>query len=311
MNKVTTESFKKRVFEDVGDEYTVLGEYVKNNVKIKMKHNKCGNIYYVTPGNWKSKHNRCPKHHYDSNKNRTSTNDFCKKVRSKYGNEFSIIGKYTTAHENITIKHNKCGRVFEMTPNNFLKRGFCSKCKHDNRKTNILSKSAVCDRIFEQVGNEYQLIGNYNGMHKKVTMLHVVCGNKYKVTPGNFLSGRRCPKCMIPHGETTILNYLKSNNVEYIYQYKIRTENRTLLPDFYLPEYNTFIEFDGEQHHNAKDFFGGKEGLRKTQERDALKNAYAYEHGIKMIRIPYYYLNNIEEFLEPFFANNEPVKKDV
>lgn len=111
----------------------------------------------------------------------------------------------------------------------------------------------------------------------------------------------------MPHGETTILNYLKSNNVEYIYQYKIRTENRTLLPDFYLPEYNTFIEFDGEQHHKAKDFFGGKEGLRKTQERDALKNAYAYENGVKMVRIPYCYLNHIKEFLDQFFAKNEPI----
>ena len=37
----TTDDFKKEVFEKFGEKYIVLGDYVKNNVKIKMFCNKC------------------------------------------------------------------------------------------------------------------------------------------------------------------------------------------------------------------------------------------------------------------------------
>lgn len=41
--RLNTEIFKKRVQDVVGDEYSVLGEYVDyNHTKIKMRHNICG-----------------------------------------------------------------------------------------------------------------------------------------------------------------------------------------------------------------------------------------------------------------------------
>ena len=55
----TTEEFKVEVFNLVGDEYQVIGEYVNNHTKIKILHKKCGNTYYVTPLAFLSS-NRCP-----------------------------------------------------------------------------------------------------------------------------------------------------------------------------------------------------------------------------------------------------------
>lgn len=57
--KKTTEEFKVEVFNLVGDEYQVLGEYIDAKTKIKMLHNKCGNIYEVTPDNF-LQCKRCP-----------------------------------------------------------------------------------------------------------------------------------------------------------------------------------------------------------------------------------------------------------
>jgi len=42
--------YKNKVKELTGNEYTVLGKYINTHTKIKMKHNLCGNIYYVEGG---------------------------------------------------------------------------------------------------------------------------------------------------------------------------------------------------------------------------------------------------------------------
>lgn len=38
--------------------------------------------------------------------------------------------------------------------------------------------------------------------------------------------------------------------------------------DIYFPELNIAIEYQGEQHYKAIDYFGGQEALEKTIERD-------------------------------------------
>ena len=44
--KKSTEEFKKEVYDLVGNEYEVLGEYIKNDKKIKIKHNSKECKYY-------------------------------------------------------------------------------------------------------------------------------------------------------------------------------------------------------------------------------------------------------------------------
>ena len=58
--KKTTEIFKKELFDLVGDEYTILGKYAGNKIKIKIKHNKCGFEYNVKPNVFLTG-SRCPK----------------------------------------------------------------------------------------------------------------------------------------------------------------------------------------------------------------------------------------------------------
>ena len=59
--KKSQEEFIKEVYELVGNEYEVLSEYINNKTKIKMKHNKCGTVFYPIPGNFINCNTRCPK----------------------------------------------------------------------------------------------------------------------------------------------------------------------------------------------------------------------------------------------------------
>lgn len=58
--------------------------------------------------------------------------------------------------------------------------------------------------------------------------------------------------------------------------------------DFYLPDYNACIEYDGEQHFKYKNNgWNNEENFKKTTERDGIKTKYCKEKNIKLIRIPY------------------------
>ena len=56
--KLTTEEFKEIVYDLVGDEYSVIGEYIKSRQKIAIKHNVCGKILEITPSSFRAGH-RC------------------------------------------------------------------------------------------------------------------------------------------------------------------------------------------------------------------------------------------------------------
>ena len=74
--------------------------------------------------------------------------------------------------------------------------------------------------------------------------------------------------------------------------------------DFILEKYNMVIECQGIQHEKAVRFYNAvtqEEAEKKFKEqllRDELKRKYAEEHGIDLLYIWYYELDNIPEILK-------------
>lgn len=74
------------------------------------------------------------------------------------------------------------------------------------------------------------------------------------------------------------------------------------------PEY--LIEYDGIQHFEPVEYFGGQKQFERQQLHDKIKDDYCKEQGIKLIRIPYWEIDNIEQILteelsELIAANNQ------
>lgn len=121
------------------------------------------------------------------------------------------------------------------------------------------------------------------------------CGKIYCFSTTDLYLGRKthcgCKTETKSLGERTIEALLEANGINYVFQYapdwSINPETkRSLLYDFFLPDYNCIIEYDGEQHFSPIKHFGGEDTLEKTQKRDNLKNYLCFEHGLSMIRIP-------------------------
>lgn len=116
-----------------------------------------------------------------------------------------------------------------------------------------------------------------------------------------------CSKCLkcISSGEQLIEKWFKENNiVNYTHHVKFSdlhgVGGRLLDFDFGIKNkdnnYKILIEFQGYQHYNPVELFGGQEQFKKQQEHDNRKREYCKEHNIQLIEIPYNY-KNIEDYL--------------
>ena len=93
--------------------------------------------------------------------------------------------------------------------------------------------------------------------------------------------------------ETKVAILLKEANIKYERE---KTYNDLKMGkfryDFYLPDLNTIIEVNGQQHYY--EVWGGRAGLLKQQENDRKKISYALANKIIMYSIPYWEIDKLE-----------------
>ena len=143
------------------------------------------------------------------------------------------------------------------------------------------------------------------------------CGNHTVLTSSKLLSGHtKSCGCLRSEstsvGETIISKYLHDKNVLFVPQKTVDglvgVGNKLLRYDFYLPDYNTIIEYDGIQHNNVVEYWGGEDGLKTRLEDDRRKNVYCLVHRIRLIRINHCnkdddLLNKLDEIINDIKEN--------
>ncbi len=188
--KKTTEQFKKEVYNLVGNEYSVVGEYKTALTKIRMRHNcnKCNNFEYDVKPNSFLGGRRCPKCFGNERK---TTEQFKQEIFSLVENEYEILSEYKSTHKKILMKHSICNTKFETTPHKFLQGHRCPECFGNKRK----DTTKFNQEVFDIVGKEYEVLEEYVNSTTPINMHHTICGNIFPVRPNSFLRGSRCPFC--------------------------------------------------------------------------------------------------------------------
>jgi hypothetical protein len=306
--------FCKDVENMTNGEYIVVGKYSGVNEKIKIKHLKCGTIFEMTPSHFKQgqrcTNKECLHDRWSDACASAKGNSFNEKFKP-YEDEYIALSKYERFNKKMKFKHKTCGCEFERTPNSFFNDKnniYNIKCP-DCLKNFILQMRTKTQDDFEKevydlYGDEYSVVGKYINNNTKVKMRHNVCNHVWDVTPSNFLShGNQtgCPNCKTSKGERKIKQFLESNNIIFVPQKSfdglVGIGGKLLSYDFHVPYYNMLIEFQGKQHENPVDVFGGQEQFKVQQEHDRRKREYARLHGITLIEIWYYDIDNIEDIL--------------
>ena len=94
-------------------------------------------------------------------------------------------------------------------------------------------------------------------------------------------------------GESLLRILFSQMNIVFIPEYSfsdcVNPQTKAKLKfDFYLPDYNMCIEYDGEQHYKGwRKSQNAKTSLEQIQFRDAIKNQYCSNNHIHLVRIPY------------------------
>ena len=201
---------------------------------------------------------------------------------------------YSNGQQDTFLKH-----VFSLKVDNFF--GLQVDKNEFNKVNKKFDLPIVLDG-FKRIHNDRY---DYSKVNAKswVELIEVKCKNCktiFETTSTNHYHNgvccRRCHGRFQSKGEIRIDDYLKNKGIDYKREYRFEDLDGHRF-DFFIPEKNLLIEFDGEQHFKAIDFFGGKTELEVQKRRDCIKNQYAKEKGIHLVRIPYTKRNNIEKIL--------------
>ena len=229
-----------------------------------------------------------------------TTEQFIEKARKVHGNKYGYsLVKYADSHTKIKIICKKHG-IFEQRAKHHLAGSGCSKCLAEKNKDRMLkTDEQVIDEFNFIHGNEYDYsLVNYNGAHENVD---IICPKHglFKQRAKHHLAGSKCPKCNYSKGEQKIRDYLINNDILFEEQKRfVGCRNKQPLPfDFYLPIQNVCIEFDGEQHFKPIKYWRSSNYLNEIQKHDKIKTNYCKKNNIKLIRISYKKINQIEAIL--------------
>lgn len=167
------------------------------------------------------------------------------------------------------------------------------RCEWDEEKNGDMKKF----RPFSNL--KVWWICKYNNSHKWYTKISIRttedrCG---------------CPICRLSKMELTTQQALEQLEVKYIKQYSKRIQDRPLRYDFYIPEYNLFIECQGYQHfHSDFGYFRGNKTIEDLQERDNSKVQYVKDIKASFLSIGYTVL--LKDHLEIIKTVFEQIKKE-
>ena len=196
-----------------------------------------------------------------------------------------------------------CGNICYVT-GDCLKKGDSPSCgciTKENRKAAVKNLSG--QRFGHLLVLEWRGTINRNSRY----LVRCDCGKEYEVYASNLTSGatQSCGCIKESHGETKIKKLLTENNIKFETQKifsNFRYQDTQQFPryDFYLPDYNILIEYDGEQHYRQVMTWDTEERFQQRQKRDSIKTDYALQNNIILIRIPYYHYDHlsIEDLLE-------------
>jgi hypothetical protein len=175
--------------------------------------------------------------------------------------------------------------IWEQKPNHHLLGKGCRQCSGSAK----LTTEIFVNRALEIHENKYDYsLVVYKGHYEKVNVICPIHGI-FEQGAGSHLSGVGCPQCIESKGEKEIFNFLILKGILFETQKafdgcKLKKKLRF---DFFLPEKNMCIEYDGEQHFIPVKKWGGIENLEIIQKRDKIKAKFCQDNNIQLLRISY------------------------
>ena len=299
---LTHEEFMEKFMEKNknAENIEIVGKYVNARTKIKCKCKIDGYEWETVPNSLLNG-TGCLKC-YDKRRNNTTKlthEEFTNRIK-EINDDIEILGEYVNNHTKIKCKCKIDECIWYAIPNSLLSNHGCPKCKINKQIKEQTKTHEEFIQEIKEINDNIEILGEYKDGKTKIKCRCKIDNHTWYATPSNLLSNHGCPKCNASKGEKRIVKYLDNRNIKYKEQYKFKDcKFKQKLPfDFYIPSLNTIIEYDGEFHYKIINNLGGINTLIDTKIRDTVKTIYCKENNIKLIRIPYWDFDRIEEILD-------------
>lgn len=307
--RLTQEEFIKKAKEIHGDKFDYSPTVYttrRNNILVKCR--ECGEVFSVRAGHLLDGQG-CPKCWQD----RLTTEKYIARAKEKFHDRYDYTDTvYVNARTKIKFVCPIHGAV-EQNPMQHLNGFGCPKCEDENQRATTIE---FIEKAREVHGDlyDYSLV-NYTTRDKKVK---IICKKHgvFEQKAGNHLSGYHCPHCSISRGEEKIKEWLNQHNIKFKWHYPLRRRNKKkglslIEVDFFVPSVNIIIEYNGEQHYEPIEIYGGEEQFEKQQARDREEERICKEQKINLLVIPYTDYDNINQILKerllPLYINSKTV----
>jgi hypothetical protein len=219
------------------------------------------------------------------------TEYFISKSKEKHGDKYDYSKvKYIKNKVKVSIICSKHGE-FKQDCSSHLSGTGCAECSYEinaDKCRKTIDKFILDSEKVHGDKYDYSKV-KYVNNNTKVTIICPKHG-EFKQVPNSHIKGKcGCPKCKESIGERTTRLFLEDKNIEYTPQKKFK-ECKIIRPlpfDFYLPELNICIEYNGIQHYEPSPIFGGIKGFERVVKSDGIKKEFCKKEGIKLITIKY------------------------
>jgi hypothetical protein len=236
-------------------------------------------------------------------KNSSTKEEFIEKARRVHGDKFDYSKvNYTNNKTPVIITCPDHGD-FLQRPDRHLFGAGCPECgKESNGEKHRLSPEEFIKRAKEIHDNKYDYSKvNYINMGTTVIITCPKHGD-YETTPSSHIYSKvGCPKCSESLGERKVRILLENLGIYNKQYYRYQNGRNSCSMDFWIPEYNLYIEVQGYQHLLEKNHFHRiKEEFYAQVDRDIMKYRWA---ELQESPILYYIPEDpgFDIFSDPFF----------
>lgn len=216
-----------------------------------------------------------------------------------------LISKYVNSSTAVTLKCTKCHTIWQSMPISLLKQKIgCPHCSYKYRSQQRMYTEPFVKHQLAKINPIYELVGSYRGSKTKTCFKCKLCGHTWLARPNDILTHNACcPYCSshFSTGEQTIQYLLNKYHVSYEYPFIPGTlvDRGSLHFDFKIGSH-ILLEYQGKQHYQPIDYFGGKESFARQQKHDRMKRAWAKQNGYLLIEIRYD--QNIKDIMLPLIS---------
>ncbi len=187
----------------------VLGQYEGTMKPIEVRCLTCGNVWNPTP-NGLLNGSGCPacgkrmraevRRRSGDTKKRNGKKRFEREMAKRP--DVVLLSNYIDSKTKVSCRCTRCGREWQTTPASLLQGHGCHSCAHARNHMKTQGEFVL---EMSSINPDIEIMGEYQGVGKRVNCRCRRCGHEWAPTAGSILSGRGCPRCKATNARDRLL----------------------------------------------------------------------------------------------------------